>query len=1216
MSLINLRKFLEKDVSRFTPEELNQLEADEGVRFNREALKTSRGAIPQAGRQARPYARTVGVDPDAGLSTHAYGADEAVGPMGERRYTGKGMRAEFPSWAQDYGPTPQEWNAISQPDTPEERWSREKRIGMMSRFPQVPPNDGPDNPDDEERSDSYSPAEWARNNPRKAVQKLQHFAQLQKIGYPDPQQPYPKGFNMNQSAGLPEPESKEGQRIGEIAQKVDPYRFNEGGSPLHAAHSYIRRLQEDTSGKDLNFGDHLEGHDAIANVHNIMHFGEEYAHHPDAIKYKLEEPDFFGGDEGYWGYAEDADLNTPMSLELFHGRFVNNNIHPDTSHKSVGMADQLHQRLRQVSPDRLHGSVGSDLLRRNPRFPQNAESSDRLFRQHQYPGSMTPSYYESYPLPPTGEQEGKLGPGERTITYRWYDRDDEDLPPEARSKRKRDMFEYQSARARQASRKFPEDEAEEENISPPPSKAKDAFERRFPDLYDKEKAVSKLMKFVQIQKIGYPDPEREYPKGFKGDESSGIPSHGSKEWDALNELWDKLLVQGVVRKEFPLDLAHRYLRAIQLDKEGNQISIMNHIAGHQALADVYNLRRFGERFDLHPDRLEYQFPDTSQPVTGEDGWTTLGDSLEKPPEGYMEMLDRPYNQGWNTPRSLEDFHRHIVPAILNPAIEDEQSNQALGMMDDLHRRLRQTSPGYAPGDATFPKLQSPRHALQFGPRSSYGTETTPLPGSQQARDRENDLAIYEQTGKWPPGADSSAGRLYTRYSPDGRREPYDRDVHSVTGHRTEPPWKTEDKPAYDYGSHILPQRGEDGGYGPDYLGEGDTLPDERRTDYKSPQDRRNFRFPQSEPQYYRDKAQPSAPKSKAQNAFEQRFPDLFRDKEKAVAKLMKFMRKEGAGGGDGGGEGGAFNGLNGTVFTSTNAGIFTPTYGGQKTKRKHSKRHKAQEKKRKKLLGKEKKSGVDRLVQFLYDGSPMSKSRKPNKDMTGNAATAHAWNNKSTGRKILDWQKKAEDNQPNANMGQAGGMETGTTATYPRHENINSVGNGTTQRAPDWGKHQSYLQKLSSDGSVTMVSPTENRPAIGKHPQQGFVERTKDNPNEPPAKDAVVKENDMEKRIKSYDNKDEDTGHEQPRGAGAVAGLGGYPSGATMQMAMTSGGINPDALERGGEKDIEDPEVTEEETPGYWVPEAEKRLTAMKKELEEAGDENPILNALLKVDYA
>ena len=90
----------------------------------------------------------------------------------------------------------------------------------------------------------------------------------------------------------------------------------------------------------------------------------------------------------------------------------------------------------------------------------------------------------------------------------------------------------------------------------------------------------------------------------------------------------------------------------------------------------------------------------------------------------------------------------------------------------------------------------------------------------------------------------------------------------------------------------------------------------------------------------------------------------------AIENLQKFIRKEGDGGG-------AFNGLSDTVFTSTNAGIFSPTYGGSKTQKRHEKRHKAQEKKRKKLLGKDKKSGVDRLVTFLYDGSPnMSKARK------------------------------------------------------------------------------------------------------------------------------------------------------------------------------------------------------------------------------------------------
>ena len=113
----------------------------------------------------------------------------------------------------------------------------------------------------------------------------------------------------------------------------------------------------------------------------------------------------------------------------------------------------------------------------------------------------------------------------------------------------------------------------------------------------------------------------------------------------------------------------------------------------------------------------------------------------------------------------------------------------------------------------------------------------------------------------------------------------------------------------------------------------------------------------------------------------------------------------------------------------------------------------------------------------------------------------------------------------------------------------------------------------------------------------------------------------MEKRIKSYDNKEEDTGHEQPRAAGAVPGMGNYPSGATMQMS--SFGMNTyeqDALSRGGEEDKsrEDEKIDEGDSELMWVPEAEKvaKLEAMRKELEEAGDATPLLTALMKVDYA
>ena len=89
----------------------------------------------------------------------------------------------------------------------------------------------------------------------------------------------------------------------------------------------------------------------------------------------------------------------------------------------------------------------------------------------------------------------------------------------------------------------------------------------------------------------------------------------------------------------------------------------------------------------------------------------------------------------------------------------------------------------------------------------------------------------------------------------------------------------------------------------------------------------------------------------------------------------------------------------------------------------------------------------------------------------------------------------------------------------------------------------------------------------------------------------------------------------------AAAGSAGYPSGAAMQMAYTSDYGRTDSLHRGGEEDMEDPEVVANagnDASTYWVPEAEKvaKLEAMRKALEEAGDETPILNALLKVDYA
>jgi len=382
----------------------------------------------------------------------------------------------------------------------------------------------------------------------------------------------------------------------------------------------------------------------------------------------------------------------------------------------------------------------------------------------------------------------------------------------------------------------------------------------------------------------------------------------------------------------------------------------------------------------------------------------------------------------------------------------------------------------------------------------------------------------------------------------------------------------------------------------------------------------------------------------------------------SIQKLMgfvqiqeKFMRKEGAVGGEGGG----FDGLSDTVFTSTNAGIFTPTYGGKGTKKKYNRNHKRQDAKRRKLMGKEKKSGVERLVQYLYDGSPhISKAGKmglaPGLDdsMTGDGATAHAgknrvhspmrlnWkknvqddalNHKKTSREIEDAIEVAKENEPHISMGQPGGFETGTLSTYPQHSSVNAVGNAKVQPGPNWGKYNSYVQK-AVNGVSTMISPTENKSADGPHPQQAFIERGTENPNEAPAKDAVLKENDMQRRVKKYDEKEEDTGHEQPAGVMAAAGMGGYPSGATMQMS--SFGMNTyeqDSLARGGEEDeshdeedideedVDEPQRREDEEGNIWIPmnpDRTKSLESMRKALEDAGDEAPLLTALHKLDYS
>ena len=108
-------------------------------------------------------------------------------------------------------------------------------------------------------------------------------------------------------------------------------------------------------------------------------------------------------------------------------------------------------------------------------------------------------------------------------------------------------------------------------------------------------------------------------------------------------------------------------------------------------------------------------------------------------------------------------------------------------------------------------------------------------------------------------------------------------------------------------------------------------------------------------------------------------------------KRGKVIRKE-----DGGGDGGG--GFGGTAFTSTDAGIFNPTFGEKKKK---------------------KKTGIERLHDFITDKSPLKLSKMTSS--TGNG---------KLGPVRIDWDKRKLDDEDPPQVIEEGGddMEEGTVA--------------------------------------------------------------------------------------------------------------------------------------------------------------------------------------------
>jgi len=83
-----------------------------------------------------------------------------------------------------------------------------------------------------------------------------------------------------------------------------------------------------------------------------------------------------------------------------------------------------------------------------------------------------------------------------------------------------------------------------------------------------------------------------------------------------------------------------------------------------------------------------------------------------------------------------------------------------------------------------------------------------------------------------------------------------------------------------------------------------------------------------------------------------------RGQDDSYKKEKKKLRKEGDGGGA---TSGSFGDGGGTVFTSTNAGIFTPTHSERGERKKNDKK---------------KRTGVDKLADFVNDDSPERKMQK------------------------------------------------------------------------------------------------------------------------------------------------------------------------------------------------------------------------------------------------
>ena len=234
---------------------------------------------------------------------------------------------------------------------------------------------------------------------------------------------------------------------------------------------------------------------------------------------------------------------------------------------------------------------------------------------------------------------------------------------------------------------------------------------------------------------------------------------------------------------------------------------------------------------------------------------------------------------------------------------------------------------------------------------------------------------------------------------------------------------------------------------------------------------------------------------------------------------MTDIKKEGDGGGFGDG--------GGTAFTSTDSGIFTPTHSDRGTRKKNDAK---------------KRTGIDRLADFVTDNSPERKMEKSQNDT-------------QTIVDLLNWVRlelRKED------------------AKGFRQQNS---GTGMNDQIPqiDWDKEQEEQDDSSSD-------PVE------------FDSK--------PSKQSAETQNSITDKIKLLDDED-DSNKPQDTGSARQAS----PAGVNVKLAMPSAGVQYDSLGQGGSKDtkqyeeVEEPDIEGEEVE---EPDSEDKIVKIFKYLEKS----------------